>query len=663
MEDKPCVDVPSQTDPMDPPAQEEGVIVLQELTLRVEEALDALRAIRKGQVDALVISPTGNQEVVLLQGADIAYRVLFETLNEGALAIAANSGYILYANRRFAELVGESLDHLLGQMTLSSFVAPEEVGAFTALLEGARSKGGKGELHLITKQNPRLPVMMSIRSVETHKGSGEGSYTVVVSDLTPIKEAHAAREAVERRYRDIVETALEGIWQIDLEMRIEFVNNRMVELLGYSAAELCGQALLSLVVPRERHGAEEQLRRIFSGNRAFFDTQLTRSDGSTLWVIMTGSPLLDAQSAVQGALGMITDITPRKQIEETLRRSESQLVHAQELAHMGSWVWYFDEDRYDWSNELYRIFGAEPGSVISWPILLELVHPDDREKFERLAFQTIRTGELFTMEYRVIHPGGAERIVSARGHVLPPSGSQPARMVGIARDVTDERAMERRLRAAINEKEVLLKEAHHRVKNNLQVISSLLGLQGRQLADPVARDVLREAESRVQSIALVHETIYKSKDIGLLDLSAYIRRLIGVVQSMYSGAELLEIAVDVGPIRLGIDTAVQCGLIVHELVTNALKHAFVGRKDGRVWISMHRVNESDLALEVGDNGVGLPVNVDMHAVRTLGLRLVCRLTAQLGGEITLTREGGTRFTIRFPDPCSVSVPRIEMASK
>lgn len=640
-----------------------GIIVLPDLTLRVEEAQEALAAIRSGQVDALVVSRSGqDQEVVLLQGAGNAYRVLFETLNEGAIAIAAQSGFILYANRRFAELVGCSLEEVLGER-LISFVPREDWKALAALLDGAREGGSKGELCLMTKSGARLPVMISARAV-VEAGNVEAACTLVITDLTAIKEAQAARLASERRYRELVDTALEGFWQIDMEQRLDFVNDRMEQLLGYSAAEVRGRMFSSFVTPTERRATEESLRRIIAGERAHFDTELVRRDGSTLWVIVSGSPLRGDHAELLGALGMIKDITHRKEIENALRRREAQLLHAQELGRMGSWDWDLTSNELQWSDELIRIFGETPGRFVpTFSVLLERVHPDDRARFEEVVNRAIETGETFFHEYHIVRPDGVERIISARGHVVSTGGPLPTRMVGSARDVTDERTMERRLRAAVHEKDVLLKEAHHRVKNNLQVISSLLGLQGRQVSDPAAREMLRESESRVQTIALVHESIYQSKDLGSIDLSAYIRRLIGVVQSMYESVELLEIAVEVEPIRLGIDTAIQCGLIVHELVTNALKHAFIGRRGGRVWISMRRLSESELALEVGDDGVGLRMDVDIQKVRTLGLRLVGRLTAQIGGCIELSREGGTRFTIRFPDPgCapSSSLPGVHL---
>lgn len=639
---------------VDKPAEEklnpdDRVIVLQDVAMRVDEAQEALSAIRRGEVDALVVTHRGGkQSVVLLHGANATHRVLFETLNEGTLAITASSGHILYANARFSELIGHALDDVFGKQ-FSTFVAPEDEGKFADLLTKTQSGGHKGELCLLTATGARLPVMLSLRAVV--EDGVENTCTIVITDLTPIKQAQAAREASERRYRNIVQTALEGIWQIDAELRITFVNERLEQLLGYSTNEMLGRSLLSLVVPEERQHAEKNFRRIFSGERVQFDTRFMRHDGSRLWVIVVASPLRTEHSELREALGMITDITPRRYAEDALRQRERQLAHAMELAQMGSWEWDFEHDTYNWSDELCRIFGENPDAFeISYARIIDRIHPEDREGYHNALTRTVKEGVLFAHEFRILRGDGAERILLMRGHLVPPNETLPARLVGIARDVTDERALERRLRAAVHEKEVLLKEAHHRVKNNLQVISSLLGLQGRLLTDCAAREILHESESRVQTIALVHESIYQSHDLGSIDLSAYTRRLISVVQSMYGGMGLPQIAVDVEPIRIGIDMAVQCGLIMHELVTNALKHAFRGRRRGHVWVSMLRASSSELVLGVRDDGIGLPAEIDLQTGHTLGLRLVYRLVAQLGGTIDVSRENGTQYAIRFPNP-------------
>jgi two-component sensor histidine kinase len=207
---------------------------------------------------------------------------------------------------------------------------------------------------------------------------------------------------------------------------------------------------------------------------------------------------------------------------------------------------------------------------------------------------------------------------------------------------------EQTVRASLREKEVLLKEIHHRVKNNLQVISSLLNLQARYLPDPAARAIFTQSQNRVQSIALVHERLYESADLSHVDFSKYMTLLLDNVFDTH-GADSRGIAkvIDVTDASLTVDLAVPCGLIVNELVTNALKHAFPDGRKGTVRVSLRETSEGNFELVVEDDGVGMPPDIDPRNTVSLGLDLVFTFAEQLNAELDIRREGGTSFRFRF----------------
>jgi two-component sensor histidine kinase len=207
---------------------------------------------------------------------------------------------------------------------------------------------------------------------------------------------------------------------------------------------------------------------------------------------------------------------------------------------------------------------------------------------------------------------------------------------------------EQTVRASLREKEVLLKEIHHRVKNNLQVISSLLNLQARYLPDPAARAIFSQSQNRVQSIALVHERLYESADLSHVDFAKYVLVLLDNIFDTY-GAENRGIAkvIDVGDVNLTVDVAIPCGLIVNEVVTNALKHAFPDGRPGTVRVSLTEGPEEILELTVKDDGVGIPPGIDPRNTVSLGLDLVTTFAEQLNAEVDIGREGGTSFRFRF----------------
>jgi two-component sensor histidine kinase len=213
-----------------------------------------------------------------------------------------------------------------------------------------------------------------------------------------------------------------------------------------------------------------------------------------------------------------------------------------------------------------------------------------------------------------------------------------------------ERAEKALIDTQLTMQDALLKEVHHRVKNNLQVIASLLNLQSRQVRDAQTVEMFKESQNRVQSMALIHERLYQSNDATRVDFESYLRTLMAYLFASYGSSNTaIALTLNVDHITFGIDTAIPCGLIVHELVANALKHAFPGSKPGEIHLDLRAGDTGRYTLRVHDNGDGFPENVDFRRVESLGLKLVNILTQQLDGVIELQRNGGTTFTITFTE--------------
>jgi PAS domain S-box-containing protein len=226
-----------------------------------------------------------------------------------------------------------------------------------------------------------------------------------------------------------------------------------------------------------------------------------------------------------------------------------------------------------------------------------------------------------------------------------------ARLLGLRcllRDVSERQRADDRLQASLREKELLLREVHHRVKNNLQVICSLLSLQSSRTPDPRVGAVLSATRERVASMALVHEDLSRSEDLSRIDFADYVHRLAGHLMSSHGADERrILVRVDARGVRLGIDLAIPAGMIVTELLANALEHAFVGSDGGEVVIEVSRSAHDECTIVVRDDGRGLPRR---HTAPTLGLQLVNILTEQLRGRIDVRTAGGAEFVIRFPAP-------------
>jgi two-component sensor histidine kinase len=223
-------------------------------------------------------------------------------------------------------------------------------------------------------------------------------------------------------------------------------------------------------------------------------------------------------------------------------------------------------------------------------------------------------------------------------------------IVCVALNVSRQKDTEHRLRASLREKELLLKEVHHRVKNNLQVISSLLSLQAQQIREPEMNRLFQESQARVRSMALIHEQLYRSDDLAHIDFAAYVQQLVGNLRQGFGGAAArVRFSLDIQPVPLLLDLAIPCGMIVNELVANALEHAFPGDRCGEIRIAFGQ-EEGVYRITVADDGVGMRDGPAVGEGTSIGLKVVQALTRQIHGRLDHAYQAGTVFTIQFGSP-------------
>ena len=216
-------------------------------------------------------------------------------------------------------------------------------------------------------------------------------------------------------------------------------------------------------------------------------------------------------------------------------------------------------------------------------------------------------------------------------------------------DISDRKQKERRIQAALEEKNILLAEIHHRVKNNLQIVHSLLDLQSARLTDQAAIEMLNDSKNRVSSMALIHQILYQSKDFAEIDFRSVLDSLLPtLIQSYRISPAAIEVRLEAENVLLALNAAIPCGLIVNELISNALKHAFPAGQSGRLSVFMKQDDRDIVELRVEDDGIGIPSEIDFATTSTLGLQLVQLLTSQLKGTLNVNRADPTCFTISFP---------------
>ncbi|MCK4826393.1 PAS domain S-box protein, partial [bacterium] len=268
---------------------------------------------------------------------------------------------------------------------------------------------------------------------------------------------------------------------------------------------------------------------------------------------------------------------------------------------------------------------------------------EDRGRFADLLK---RDGMVRDFEHIIRNSSGEMRIALLSADIIELGGK--SYMVTVGRDVTEGKKAEGQLRSSLNEKEILLKEIHHRVKNNMAVISSLLSLQAVHIGDEKITAMFDESRSRIQAMALVHEKLYQTSDFTNIDVRDYFQSLAATLRSTLSTDRVYSVSTDIDSISIDIDTLVPCGLIMNELLTNAFKHAFNAEENPEIRIIVKQTGGGNIRMTIADNGMGLPEGLDVTRSPGLGLQLVNTLIAQIDGELEVnSSDEGTEFTVKF----------------
>jgi PAS domain S-box-containing protein len=411
---------------------------------------------------------------------------------------------------------------------------------------------------------------------------------------------------------------------------------------------------LDRVFPVEGRAALDQAWRLLAGGaeRAEVDTVLATLGGRRLPARISlaradGERTLFTVAERPAASAVTADVY--RQLAESEARFRTMADHAPVMLWMAGVTGRCEFFNRGWLEFTGRTLEQEVG-----PGWAEGVHPLDFQSCMHTFLTSFVARRGFAMEYRLARRDGAYRWILDQG--VPryaPDGSF-AGYIGSCIDITPLKVLQEQLDGRIHElglrlreREVLLQEVHHRVKNNLQLVSSLLRMQGREVGDPRVASSLEECQSRIHSIAAIHDGLYLSEDFSRVALASYARSLITrIMQASGISPSVVAVEIAVDDVELGVDRAIPCGLLINELVTNALKHAFPDGRRGTVRVSVLRAGD-ELELVVGDDGVGMAPAVDIGQEASLGLRLVSILVDQLDAALTVERDGGTRVVIRF----------------
>ena len=365
--------------------------------------------------------------------------------------------------------------------------------------------------------------------------------------------------------------------------------------------------------------------------------------GAYVWGV--ASPIYDSEGKIVGAIESVKDITEQKKMEKALQDSMDYLDKI--INSIGDPLFVKDrQHRMTLVNDAAcKLFGR-PREEIIGKTADDLFPSKEMAEVSRMKDEEVfNTSIEVTNEETNTYADKTLTVLVKKTPYTDNAGNQF--LVGITRDITDRKQAEDKIIASLKEKEVLLKEVHHRVKNNLQVISALLYLQSSNLEDENIIKIFRDSQDRIKSMALIHENLYKSKDLGKVNFNEYINQLISYLSQSYGDiSSKISFKVNSENVFLNINTAIPCGMIINELVSNSLKHAFKDGRSGEICIDISSEDDG-FKLIVSDNGVGIKGDINIENSKTLGFRLIDTLVKQIDGKMSLDTINGFKCEIHF----------------
>ncbi len=445
----------------------------------------------------------------------------------------------------------------------------------------------------------------------------------------------------EEKYRAIFESFYDVYYRTDRDGKVIDISPSIQSQAGYDPSEVIGHPVtVFFIEPAARDTFITKIKE--SGWINDYELELKGKDGNPIETSVSARIVYDENQVPAGIEGILRNITERKRIELALKDSEQKYRDLVDNALVGVYRTNISGDILFVNEALSKLTGfASPEEMKKGGALVRYKDPAVREEFIR---ELSEKGTLNYYEIEMLTRSGETK------NVLLSATLAGDEILGMMMDITEMKKATEKIKAALKEKEILLQELHHRVKNNMQVISGIIELQSQQLDDEASRMIFNETRDRVSSMALIHENLYKASDLGNINFAEYIKTLTNHLFYSYKmDSNAVQLNTEIRDVFLDVQVGIPCGLIVNELVSNTLKHAFPDGRQGEVTVSLVPEDDGRYTLIVKDDGVGFPEGLDFQKTKSLGMQLVTMLVDQLEGTIILKQDKGTEFVITFAD--------------
>jgi PAS domain S-box-containing protein len=567
---------------------------------------------------------------------------------------------LVWANKLLVDSMGESLEKLVGRTCSQIWQMARTKTSDYPITKAKLSKQMVEER--IELEDGRI---WSVRSSPILNDTGEiSAFTELIRDVTELERGNDLLKKYEVQYLSLIEAVNNLAIVVDKDFRIQTIMGRRLKDYPVKPNDLLAEKLKILYPCSEGEKFQEYCQRVFETGESFSVeciyefNQITRADRIFYFPIYSKNNQFDQVGI------LCRDITPRKNAEIALQESEKTLKDIIEFLPDATFVIDRQSNVIAWNRAIEQMTGVAKNEMLGKgdyiysvpfygerrPILIDLIFAENKD-IEKNYVEVKRFGETLVAEVFIPTLYGGKGVYL--WGIASPLYNNTGELVGAIesiRDVSERKGAENQLKTALAEKEALLRELYHRTKNNMQMISSMLSLQTDYIDNIQIMDIFKDMENRIRSMALVHQLLYQSRNLSSIDLAEYLNELIGLLLQSYNAhPDLIKITLKAEPITVLIDTAIPCGLIINELVSNSLKYAFPNNRPGEILISVTRPTDNEIMLEISDNGIGAPPGFDPHSQGKLGMQIVIALSEQqLGGKVTLEFEHGFFYQIRFP---------------
>ena len=579
-----------------------------------------------------------------LRESESNFRSLIENSLMG-ISTVDTSGRFIQINLAYAQMYGYvSPDEMMAEVeNVEMLYANPEVRKDMLRILDEKGFIEPREVEVLRRDGTPFSVFVATRKIEDADGKLI-KYQATQIDISARKQAEDALKESEERFRrllqDVKSVAVQGYGP---DGTTQYWNKSSELLYGYTEQEAIGRNLLDLIIPPEmREDVKKAISYMAETGHPIPASELSlmRKDGS-LVDVYSNHAIVQIPGRKQELFCIDIDITALKRAEEALRESEERyrvfINSTDDMACLKD-----NNFRYLLVNRANAEFFRKEESEIIGKTDFDLM-PEEAARMCRNSDQKVFISDEVVVEEESV----GRRIYETHKFKVPLKGGE----YGIGcyiKDISNRKKNEEKIKASLKEKEVLLREIHHRVKNNLQVISSLLNLQADKAKDTKYNEIISESINRINSMSLIHNLLYQSENLSKINFEKYVPQLCDSLLSIYNLPERkINVVYDIENIELKIDTAIPCGLIINELVSNSLKHAFPSVLKGYINISIMKRNSGTIQLSVHDNGIGLPEDMEIKKTNSLGLQLVSLLTKQLNGNLTIKSVNGTIVIITF----------------